>query len=70
MAEINRVDVGFQGGQVLQLRLLDSAYKGLRKALDKNEGWHDLKTEDSEVSIDIAEVVYVRLDTDSHRVGF
>jgi hypothetical protein len=70
MAEIKRVDVGFQGGQVLQLRLEESAYKSMRKALDKNEGWTDVKTEDSEVSIDVAEVVYVRLDTDDHRVGF
>ncbi len=70
--EMKRIDVGFQGGQVLQLRLKDSAYKALQKALgaDKTSGWHEIETEDSDIAIDLAQVVYVRLETDSHRVGF
>jgi hypothetical protein len=71
MAEVKRVDVGFSGGQVLALRVQDEAYRGLRAALEKGDGgWHELPTEDSEVNIDLGEVVYVRLDTETHRVGF
>jgi hypothetical protein len=68
-----RVDIGFSGGQVLSVRMLESAYEDLRKALDGgggDAGWHELKTEDSELSLHLAQVVYVRLDTEKHKVGF
>ncbi len=71
-SEMKRIDVGFQGGQVLQLRLKESAYKELQKALgtDTTSGWHEIESEDSDFVIDLGQVVYVRLETDSHRVGF
>jgi hypothetical protein len=66
-----RVDIGFSGGQVLSVRLPDSVYADLRKELSKGgDGWHDLKTEDSELTLNLAQVVYVRLDTEQHKVGF
>jgi hypothetical protein len=71
MADVKRVDVGFSGGQVLALRMQDDSYRGLRSALeDGSSGWHEVLTEDSEVAVDLAQVVYVRLDTERHRVGF
>jgi hypothetical protein len=72
-AKAQRVDIGFSGGQVLSVRMQESAYEDLRKALDRagdSGGWHELKTEDSEISLHLAQVVYVRLDTEKHRVGF
>jgi hypothetical protein len=68
--EIRRVDLGFSGGQVLPLRMRADEHEALRKALDGAGGWHVLKTEDSEVSIDLREVVYIRLETEKHSVGF
>ena len=67
-----RVDIGFQGGQVLALRITSEEYKSLRKALDdeRSSRWHEVKTQDSEVSIDLAQVLYIRLDTEDHKVGF
>lgn len=65
-----RVDLGFQGGQVLALRLQPAEYEALRKALDGEGRWHDLKAEDSSVSVDLGQVVYLRLDTEQQRVGF
>jgi hypothetical protein len=66
-----RVDIGFSGGQVLSVRMRSEAYEDLRKALDKGNGaWHELKTEDSELSLHLPQVVYVRLDTEQHKVGF
>jgi hypothetical protein len=72
-AKATRVDIGFSGGQVQSVRKLESAYEELRKALDSagdSGGWHELKTEDSELSLHLAQVVYVRLDTEKHKVGF
>jgi hypothetical protein len=68
--EIRRVDLGFSGGQVLPLRMRADEHEALRKALDGTGGWHVLKTEDSEVSVDLREVVYIRLETEKHSVGF
>ena len=70
-ARATRVDIGFSGGQVLSVRMQDSSYQDLRKELSKgSEGWHELKTEDSELVLHLAQVVYVRLDTEQHKVGF
>jgi len=72
-AKATRVDIGFSGGQVLSVRMLESAYEELRKALDSagdSGGWHELKTEDLKLSLHLAQVVYVRLDTEKHKVGF
>ena len=72
MAEVKRIDVGFAGGQVLSLRVTIESYDGLVAALDGDgKGrWHKLETEDSEVTIDLPQVVYVRRETEEHRVGF
>ena len=66
-----RVDLGFAGGQVLTLRLREPAYVALNEALQADATrWHAVTTEDSEVSVDLGQVVYVRLDTETSRVGF
>ena len=68
-----RVDVGFSGGQVLVLRMQEDAYRALLDALGKaseDARLHEVEAEDSRVTIDLRQVVYVRLDTEQHRVGF
>jgi hypothetical protein len=68
----NRIDIGFQGGQVLPCRVAQEAYDGLRKALaDPNaDRWYELETQDSEVALDLSQIVYLRLDTEGQKVGF
>jgi hypothetical protein len=68
----SRIDIGFQGGQVLPARVKQSAFDGLRSALsdERAERWFELETQDSRISIDLSQVVYVRIDTDEQRVGF
>ena len=70
--ETRRIDIGFQGGQVLPARVKQAAYDTLNKALvnDGASRWHELETQDSKVSIDLSQVVYVRIDTEEQRVGF
>jgi hypothetical protein len=67
-----RVDIGFQGGQVLSVRVSPEGHEGLRSALgDERAGrWFELKTQDSDISVDLSQVVYVRIDTEEQRVGF
>ncbi len=67
-----RIDIGFQGGQVLSVRVSQEVFDGFRKALSDSgsDRWFELTTQDSEVHIDLSQVVYARLDTEDHRVGF
>jgi hypothetical protein len=71
MAEdMKRVEVGFGGGQVMSVRVADEARADLRKAVERAQGWYDLETEDGSVSLDLAEVVFVRTAGAPHTIGF
>ena len=72
MSDMRRLDVGFQGGQVLAVRSPVDAYDKLMKALgdDKSKRWHTLETDDSEILVDLAQVVYIRRDSGNQKVGF
>ncbi len=37
---------------------------------ERAERWYELETVDSKLSIDLSQVVYVRIDTEAQRVGF
>ena len=67
-----RIDIGFQGGQVLPVRVSQETHDAFKKALTDSgsDRWFELETQDSDVHIDLSQVVYVRLDTEEHRVGF
>jgi len=70
--ETRRIDIGFQGGQVLPARVTQPAYDGLTSALtdERSQRWFELETVDSKISVDLAQVVYVRIDTEAQHVGF
>ena len=72
MSDLRRLDIGFQGGQVLAVRSPIDAYDKLTKALgdDKAKRWHTLETDDSEILVDLAQVVYIRRDSGNQKVGF
>jgi hypothetical protein len=65
-----RVEIGFEGGQVLATRLNQKQLDDLRKALDKGEGWYDIKTEDGDLAVDLDEVIFIRVAAPEHRIGF
>jgi hypothetical protein len=69
--EIRRITIGLVGMQVLDLRISDEAYQGLRKVLEgESPGWHTIQTHESEVYVDLSKVVYVSLASQEQRVGF
>ncbi len=69
MPAMRRISVGFQGGQVLALRVAETQLKGLYKALDDG-GWHELESEDGPVRLYLGQVVYVRAEEQDSHVGF
>jgi hypothetical protein len=64
-----RVTLGFQGGQVLALRVSDKQLEDLNAAVG-GIGWHELESEDGPVRVDLGQVVYVSADSTEPRVGF
>jgi hypothetical protein len=63
--------VGFAGGQVLSLRLSESQLKELNAVLrEGRERWHEVEAADGAVLVDVGQVVYLRVESDEHRVGF
>ena len=69
MADAQRVEIGFEGGQVIAARLADDDLKDLRKQLEKG-GWHDVHTEDGVLSIYVGKIAFLRIESGDHRVGF
>ena len=66
-----RAAVGFQGGQVLSLRISEEHLAELRQALAQgNGGWREVEATDGAAVLDLAQVVYLRVESDEHRVGF
>jgi hypothetical protein len=65
-----KVDIGFTGGQVLALRLDPGVFEELRKAVEGDKRFYDVDAGDSNVTLDLAQVVYLRVETEDHRVGF
>ena len=64
--------LGFTGGgQVLSLRLQDSALEDLRKAIqDGDQRWYEVEATDGAVLVDLAQVAYLRVESGEHRIGF
>ena len=66
---MQRVNIGFESGAALAVRVEDDALQGLRDAL-QGDGWHQLDTADGRVDLKLAEVVYVSEASHEPRIGF
>ena len=63
--------IGFAGGQVLALRLSESQLNDLRSVLKEGrDRWSEVEAADGAVLVDVGQVVYLRVESDEHRVGF
>ena len=68
---VRRTAVGFQGGQVLSLRLSDDVLNSFRDTLKQGkERWLEVEASDGAVLVDIGQVVYLRVESDEQRIGF
>jgi hypothetical protein len=68
---VRRTAVGFQGGQVLSLRLSEEALTSFRETLRQGrERWLEVEASDGAVLVDVGQVVYLRVESDEQRIGF
>jgi hypothetical protein len=64
-----RISIGFQASPPLGLRVSDEELRRLEDALGQ-EGWHHVVAEDGSVRLNLAHVLWVRTESEEHRVGF
>jgi hypothetical protein len=69
MADAQRVEIAFEGGQVISTRLSEADLKDLRSRLEQG-GWFDLHTEEGTIALYLGKVQFVRVESGEHRVGF
>ncbi|MEA2171469.1 MAG: hypothetical protein QOF76_4769 [Solirubrobacteraceae bacterium] len=66
-----RVALGFHAGGALSLRLAPESLEALRSSLKSGEtGFRDVETEDGTVLVNLAQVMYLRVESDEQRIGF
>ena len=70
MAETKKVEIGFGIGQALSVKLTEDELAELRKAVEAGSGWYDVRTQESTVALNLATVVFLRVDDSSHAIGF
>ena len=70
MAERTKVEIGFGIGQALSVKLTEAELRALREAVESGSGWFDLETEDGSVALNLATVVFLRVDSGAHSIGF
>ena len=66
---MQRVNIGFESGAALAVRLEDNALDGLRSAL-QGDGWHRLDTADGRVDLKLDEIIYISEASNEPRIGF
>ena len=66
---MQRVNIGFESGAALAVRLEDDALQGLRSAL-RGDGWHELQTADGRVDLKLDEVIYISEAASGPSIGF
>jgi hypothetical protein len=67
---LTRISLGFQGGQVLALRIPTDKVDELRQMLQSSQRWHTLAAEDGDAVVDLEQVVYLRVESSDQHVGF
>jgi hypothetical protein len=70
MANVKRVSIGFGGGQIAAVRLSDDELGRLRKGLDDGAEWLDLTSDDGDFSLDLRQVVFVKVEGSASAIGF
>ena len=66
-----RVALGFHAGGALSLRLSSEKLQELQQLLTSGtDGFREIQAEDGAVLVNLAQVIYLRVESDEHRIGF
>ena len=70
MASTSRIEIGFEGGQVVPARVDEGELKDLKKALESGKGSHELKSPEETLILDLGKVIFIRIVSGEGKVGF
>ena len=70
MANLKRVSIGFGGGQVAAVRLGEDQLERLRTALSQDDGWLELSSDDGDLTLDLRQIVFVKVEGSATSIGF
>ena len=66
-----RIALGFHAGGALTLRLEPTVLEELRASLTNGDtGWREIDSADGAVLVNLAQVIYLRVESDEQRIGF
>jgi hypothetical protein len=66
-----RVALGFHAGGALSLRLSNEKLQELQQLLTAGEsGFREIQAEDGAVLVNLAQVIYLRVESNEQRIGF
>jgi hypothetical protein len=68
--QATKVEIGFGIGQVLSVKLTEAELSQLRNVVENGTGWHDLRTDEGTVALNLATVVFIRVSDAPHAIGF
>ncbi|HTU15534.1 MAG TPA: hypothetical protein VMF31_10075 [Solirubrobacterales bacterium] len=70
MASLQKIEIGFEGGQVVPVRIDEAALEGLRTALKSGDGSHEISYEEGTLILDLGKVIFLRITSNATKVGF
>ena len=66
-----RIALGFHAGGALSLRLAQEKLVDLQRLLTSGEsGFKEIQAEDGAVLVNLSQVIYLRVESDEHKIGF
>ena len=68
--EPTKVEIGLGIGQVVTARLDEDGLRTLRQALENGDDWHELRTDEETLVINLKTVVFLRVEDRQHSIGF
>ncbi|MGK2932244.1 MAG: hypothetical protein ACSLFD_05690 [Solirubrobacterales bacterium] len=70
MASLHKIEIGFEGGQVVPVRIDDNQLALLRSGLTGEEKAHEVTYEEGTLIVDLSKVIFLRVTTNAAKVGF
>lgn len=70
MASLHKIEIGFEGGQVVPVRIDDNQLALLRSSLTGEAKAHEVTYEEGILILDLSKVIFLRVTSSAAKVGF
>lgn len=70
MASLHKIEIGFDGGQVVPVRIDDDQLALLRSGLTSESKAHEVSYEEGTLILDLSKVIFLRVTSSAQKIGF